>query len=84
MELEGEYWWTVRRTDGSLEMYWDGDNRILLLYKTKEAAQARIDETVEGWHHTDGNLRFGSDCQMRHARPCRILIAERPEDPKMM
>ena len=84
MELHGEYWWTVRRTDGSFEMYWDGDNRVLSLYPTKEAAQARIDETVQGWHHTDGNLRFSGDKQMQQARPIRILIAERPEEPGMM
>ena len=84
MEMLGEFWWTIRRTDGSLEMYWDGDNRILSLYQTKEAAQERINETVDGWHHTDGNLRFSGDRQMKQAHPVRILIQERPDEPKLL
>ena len=83
MELKGEYWWTIRRTDGTLEMYWDGDNRVLSLYPTKEAAQARINEPIEAYYHTDGSLKMKEDRQMVRAKPVRILIAERPEDPKM-
>ena len=83
-ELHGEYWWTIRRTDGTLEMYWDGDNRLLAIYPTKEAAQARINEPVESYFHVDGSLKMGEDKQMLKARAIRILIAERPDEPGLL